>query len=354
MRVCAVVAIAMALALSGRAQLAGAPRFRLHTIDVGQGSATLVEAKCGAVLVDTGSGEGKTDAVERYLNAFFALRPDLNRTLEAVYITHSHIDHTRGLMSVVRNFKVKRVVTNGRYGSSGGPSFTALFNHIATLQSSPLIVEVFDSDVAAKGKQGLTNRDIDPLKCADCDPDVRIFFGSLSENPGWTQTAFNNANNHSLVIRVKLGSSTWLVTGDSEETGIARLLNRFKNSEALRATILTVGHHGSRNGTTKELLNVVKPRYALISCGKWNEGRDSDNPFTTFRFGHPNKDVLDLLQSALSTRRESFTVKAGVSSRNFISYTIKKGIYCTAWDGSLVTDAYASGRTSTRQSGIGR
>lgn len=336
------------------AQLSGAPRFRVHTIDVGQGSATLLEAKCGAILVDTGSGENKKDALMRYLEAFFRLRRDLNRTLEAVYITHSHIDHTRGLPSIIRNFNVKRVITNGKYGSSGAAHFKAFFDHTKTMQSPPKIVEVSDSAVAAKGKQGLTSRDLDPLKCDDCDPDVRLLFGGLEENPGWSRTAFDNANNHSLVIRVKLGAAAWLVTGDLEEVGIARLVGRFKNSDTLRATVLTVGHHGSKNATTKALLDAVRPRNALISCGRWNEGIGSDSPFTTYNYGHPHKSVLDLLQMTITASREPLTIKAGLASKTFSNYAIKKAIYCTAWDGSLVTDAYQSGQTTTRQSGIGR
>ena len=71
-----------------------------HYIDVGQGAAVLLEFSCGAVLVDTGGqGDKYVDGNAKlmaYLNAFFARRTDLDRTFDAVFLTHAHADHTNG------------------------------------------------------------------------------------------------------------------------------------------------------------------------------------------------------------------------------------------------------------------
>jgi competence protein ComEC len=48
--------------------------------------------------------------------------------------------------------------------------------------------------------------------------------------------------------------------------------------------ILKVSHHGSKDGTSEELLEVLKPKLAVISVGAKN------------RFGHPTKEVLDRLK----------------------------------------------------------
>jgi competence protein ComEC len=47
-----------------------------------------------------------------------------------------------------------------------------------------------------------------------------------------------------------------------------------------RADLLKVGHHGSRTSTTPLLLEAVRPRIALLSCGREN------------RFGHPAPATL--------------------------------------------------------------
>jgi competence protein ComEC len=84
------------------------PTMDAHYINVGQGLSALLEFPCGAVLVDTGSQDDEhTDALIDYLNDFFSRRTDLNRTIATVFITHSHIDHTRGLRRVVETFTVK-------------------------------------------------------------------------------------------------------------------------------------------------------------------------------------------------------------------------------------------------------
>jgi hypothetical protein len=55
---------------------------------------------------------------------------------------------------------------------------------------------------------------------------------------------------------------------------------------ALRADVLKVGHHGSKNSTMPGFLAAVRPRVAVISAGE-------DNPYS-----HPNPELLEALTSA--------------------------------------------------------
>src|SRR5687768_10175515 len=92
---CLVVLLAASIAVPGGARPgAGAaqpaqPVMRAHHIAVGQGDATLLEFPCGAVLVDAGAQDAEhvTRLVD-YLARFFAGRPDLQRTLASIIITH--------------------------------------------------------------------------------------------------------------------------------------------------------------------------------------------------------------------------------------------------------------------------
>ncbi len=45
---------------------------------------------------------------------------------------------------------------------------------------------------------------------------------------------------------------------------------------------MLVGHHGSKNSTSKQWLDYVKPKMAVISVGKNG-------------FGHPNREVIGIL-----------------------------------------------------------
>ena len=50
--------------------------------------------------------------------------------------------------------------------------------------------------------------------------------------------------------------------------------------------ILKVGHHGSKKRSSEEFIKEINPKLVLISAGKNN------------KFGHPNKEVLNILDNS--------------------------------------------------------
>ena len=101
-------------------------------------------------------------------------------------------------------------------------------------------------------------------------------------------TISENGNENSLVLHLQYGKITMLFTGDLENTGEELLAERIKNLRKkgeLPACydLLKVGHHGSRNATGEELLEVIRPRAAFCSSGKEN------------RYGHPHAETLERL-----------------------------------------------------------
>ena len=97
-----------------------------------------------------------------------------------------------------------------------------------------------------------------------------------------------NGNENSPVLHLQYGKITMLFTGDLENTGEELLAERIKNLRKkgeLPACydLLKVGHHGSRNATGEELLEVIRPRAAFCSSGKEN------------RYGHPHAETLERL-----------------------------------------------------------
>ena len=66
----------------------------------------------------------------------------------------------------------------------------------------------------------------------------------------------------------------------------AKILDKYKeNTEFLKSTILKVAHHGSKTSSTKEFINIVKPKYAVIGVGKDN------------KFGHPSNVTIENLKT---------------------------------------------------------
>src|SRR4051794_29520640 len=87
--------------VSSASTRAAEPRMRAHFIDVGQGASTLLEFPCGAILIDAGGQDAAhTEALATYLREFFERRPDLQKTLNALVISHPHVDHALGVQQV--------------------------------------------------------------------------------------------------------------------------------------------------------------------------------------------------------------------------------------------------------------
>ena len=95
----------------------------------------------------------------------------------------------------------------------------------------------------------------------------------------------NSANNNSIVCKLEYNSFSMLFTGDIEEIAEKEILNNYKNDlSVLKATVLKVGHHGSKTSSTEEFIKAVSPKVALIGVGKNNN------------FGHPNENVIQRIE----------------------------------------------------------
>lgn len=96
------------------------------------------------------------------------------------------------------------------------------------------------------------------------------------------------ANNQSIVIKLtplddndqKIKNCGFLFTGDAERESWENMMIQW--DERLKSELLKVSHHGSRTGTTEDVLRVVKPRYCVICAGK-------------NRHGLPDEDVLKMI-----------------------------------------------------------
>lgn len=308
-----------------------------HFIDVNQGDATLLEFPCGVILIDAG-GDGDEDVqrLVEYLDAVFDRRPDLNRTLDLVLITHAHIDHTRGLDALRGSFTIRRYIDGGRDTGSGIAPIRRFKQAAANEQIA--VRKIVDDDIAAlPHRRGLTDDFIDPLRCDACDPRLTILAASHENGSG----LFSNENYHSLVVRIDLGESSLLITGDLETQGIKHLLSRYRGTDMLDVDVYHAGHHGQRDGTTPELAAAMSPQLAVISCGDCEPTLD---PISAYAFGNPRKSIIEMLSEYVERdRAEPLTAKVAPAARWFNDHRIQRAIYCTAWDGDIIIGMGADG-----------
>ncbi|MBP9111238.1 MAG: ComEC/Rec2 family competence protein [Polyangiaceae bacterium] len=255
---------------------------RLSVLDVGQGDSLLLELPDGtAALVDGGGLMGTTfDVGETIVGP--VLRARGIETLRLVVLSHPHPDHFLGLQHVVNSFTIgsfwapdvevpRRIEKLGTSSHPHDPVHDA-----APVQ--PASYQDFSNMLRAQ------NIAVEVPPCHS----PRWIGGAI-----WTVLApcpkpdnEENANNHSLVIRIAWGKTCFLLTGDAEREEEARTLTtmRLSGADDLHCDVLKVGHHGSRTSTTPAWLAAVSPSIAAISAGRHN------------RFGHPHPTTLETLR----------------------------------------------------------
>jgi len=231
-------------------------RLRVTFLDVGQGDAILVEVPNGPrLLIDGGpGGGGRFDVGERVV-APFLWNHGIGH-LDVVAATHADADHSGGLAAVLRGLRVGEIWENGRWG--GGHEDT----------------------VAALGRSGAARRVLAAGQ--------RIRLGEaavavLSPPVDDLAAPLTGENDHSLVLRLDWRGIALLLTGDLTTRGEAWLL---AGRSPLAATVLKVGHHGSRGSTAAPFVEASQPRIAVVSVG-------ARNPFR-----HPAPEVLSRLAIA--------------------------------------------------------
>ena len=124
-------------------------------------------------------------------------------------------------------------------------------------------------------EQGLTIQHLKPGDSIDLGSSKIEFYGPITESE-------SDRNNGSIVMKIIYGDTSFLFTGDAEREEEQEILNAGYD---LSATVLKVGHHGSKNSTTYPFLREIMPQYAVISVG--------DNSY-----GHPTEDTLSRLRDA--------------------------------------------------------
>jgi beta-lactamase superfamily II metal-dependent hydrolase len=343
-----------------------ANQMRVHYVDVGQGAAVLLEFNCGSVLIDTGGEKHEhfdsTARLKSYLDAYFARRLDRERTIDLLILTHAHIDHTRGVPTVLGNYRVLRIVDNGLETGSGGAQQKAA--HAAVRASNGAIKYQAVAEKMITDTAGMTNDVIDPIKkCAGgTDPKIVALWGALDRSRGWTQTVMKNGNNSSVVVRLDFGKAAFLFPGDLEDEVQGDLLEFYSDGCTsncmLDVDVYQVSHHGSRNGTNPELIGAMKdPKIAAISMGSANRLE----PWTAHAYGHPRKSVIDELLipvHGVSMDRPPRTVSVALRAESkrkpragapplgeqFVDMQMRKAIYGTGWDGTVVVTAQSDGK----------
>lgn len=193
---------------------------------LGQADGAAVMLGAHTAVIDTGEQGGDMAA---YLKA-------MNRRIDALFLTHLHLDHAGGLAQLMASgVEIGACyISRGAYRADVNQQALSLLEALEGM-GVPLI-ELSAGDQLAVGGIGF-----------------RVLAPAQAAAPG------QEANSTSLCLAISLGGATVLTTGD--------MPGKLEGEAALPADVLKVAHHGAARSTGADFLSAVKPRIALIPCG---------------------------------------------------------------------------------------
>jgi competence protein ComEC len=220
---------------------------RATIIDVGDGSAALLELPGGHTIMIDGGGFADNalfDMGARVV-APFLWRKKI-RTVDTLILSHPHSDHFNGLIFIADHFHVTDIwTTNEASATLGYLSFMKV--------------------VAQRNIRMHNYKDLPPNRRIN-GVDLNFLYPPKNFADRKASEKWRKPDNNSLVVKVSFGHIAILFPGDITSTAEAELVGIAGHK--LASTILIAPHHGSLSSSSELLLDTVDPEVVIVSCGR--------------------------------------------------------------------------------------
>lgn len=235
--------------------------FFMCFLDVGQGESTYIHSSSGNdYLIDGGSTDEKN--IGEYKIESFLEYYDVD-SLEYVFISHFDTDHVSGMLEILERGRIK--VKNIVFSNSAQNNENENYNKIMNLanENHINIINFTRGNILEDGE----------LEFMCLSPDKESDYGDINDN--------------SMVLYMSYQSLSAFFTGDISRNVEKDIIRYISDGSVEIDTLFSVykaAHHGSGNSNSREILSVIKPDIAIISCGEDNS------------YGHPHKDALERME----------------------------------------------------------
>ncbi|MBQ3225740.1 MAG: MBL fold metallo-hydrolase, partial [Clostridia bacterium] len=231
-------------------------------INVGQGDSCCISLPEDTDILIDGGG---TAAYQDYYDiGAKVVRPYLLKQgvtdIEYMIASHGHEDHVLGLVSILREMPVDRLIVPRGFGTTDAAKLLLS----AAKQKFVPVTEVCAGETIPLGETA----------------SIEVLMPDREWAEGLTE---EEENMRSLVLRFTYGDNSFLFTGDLGEEAEKRLVDA--HNGGLSADVLKLAHHGAANSSSEEFIDAANPLYAYIPVGENN-------------YGHPHPDILERLISA--------------------------------------------------------
>jgi len=226
-------------------------KLEIDFFDVGQGDSILVKTPYNQNILIDGGPDNKI-IKELGKNLLWN-----DKKIDLVILTHPHDDHITGLIQVLKNYDVKKIIYTG------------------VLHSSPNYIEWLN--IVKDKKIPLTIIDR-PQKI---DLGNNLWIDIIYPDKNFSGLKIDNLNNSSIVAMLNYKNNKIFFTGDIEAEVEEVILEKNIN---IKSDLLKVAHHGSDTSSGEKFLEAIDPKKAVIEVGENN------------KFGHPSLRVLNRLK----------------------------------------------------------
>ncbi len=304
--------------------------FRLHVIDVNQGDCLFLQLPDGKNMLIDGAKKSDTVAngiIEYLLSDVNGIAVDGKVVIDYVVLSHTDADHCGSLDDVIKSDKIDvksvyRPLVLSSYSGDPLKSYISANN----LSCSTISTTVYKEFVQAVDEE------------QDCTTYYNLGSRTL-QGDGYTMYFFNptidmyqdiksaqDKNNVSpiIILDLEVAGRKIALTGDAdkvqENNFIAQLSDNDYgiDAEFCDVDVLKVAHHGGKESTNSEFLNVVKPEYALISVGAKNT------------YGHPTQETLQRLDNigckTIYRTDQSGSIVLTVTSDGSLDFSVTGGV----------------------------
>ena len=224
--------------------------FNLTVLDIGQGTAAVVQTAHHTLVYDTGPRwTDASDAGSRLIAPY--LRAAGSSHIHGLVVSHLDIDHSGGAKSLLKSVPVDWMLTS-------------------VFAEAEIVKTANERNVKTLGCAAGQSWTWDGVRFDVLHPDVDNYTDAKLKT-----------NDRSCVVKVSTPRFSALLTADVEAMSEADIIERYTTAPSmLKSDVLLMPHHGSLTSSTPEFIEVVAPKIALINAGYRN------------RFGHPREGVL--------------------------------------------------------------
>ena len=294
-------------------------------IDVGQGNSSFIKLPDGKTMLIDGGNTSYGVTVSNFLNKHNV------STIDFLVATHSDSDHIGGLNYVLEHYEVKNVYRPFQIAGTGTSheSFEVYeyeqlgyvysnfcydtMSRVTSNVYKTFIKNIYQEKYEVDGIEQNCRITVfyDGLVVSGENYEIKFFspqkraadinlIDYTDSTYGYATVGYGSseANDNSSIFTVTCYNEKYLFMGDARyyeqgstgtnysELDFINSLTAAEKTELSKVDVLLAGHHGSKYSTSNELLNIVKPRFVIISCAEKNS------------YGHPSNEVLERIANS--------------------------------------------------------